>query len=47
MFAYEPRNAGEFEYKDDVTCLGCEARERDDTRPQPGEKRYLKNLMGT
>lgn len=45
--AYDPRNAGEFELRDDVECIACEQRELDDSKPSPGVKKYLVNLIGT
>lgn len=44
--AFDPRNSGEFEVKDDVVCLGCEVIEShgDEKRPA-GTKTYVHNNM--
>lgn len=44
--AVDPRNSGEFEVKDDVVCLGCEAIEmHGDAKTPPGAKTYIHNSM--
>ena len=45
---YDPRNAGEFVRKDDITCLACyELEAKADDKLDPGQKAYVANLMGT
>lgn len=47
IFTYDDFNAGEFVYRDDAWCLGCEELEKNrDNHLQPGQKGYVANLMG-
>jgi hypothetical protein len=43
--SYDMFNSGEFESRDDVTCLGCEQREQEESKLGPGQKRYVVNHL--